>query len=214
MIIPVQVTFRNMPHSDPIEAMVRDEVAQLDRYYNHIMGCRIMIEVPHRHRRYGKHFHVRIYVTVPDGEIVVKREPTLHSHQQDLQDEELSKQSELEQAHKYLQVAVREAFATMTRRLEDYARRQRLDIKTHEGEPHARVNRLYPEEGYGYIETLDGREVYFHKNSVLGNEFQHMAVGTEVTFVEERGERGPQASSVRLAGGHRRRKARKSVASA
>jgi cold shock CspA family protein len=90
----------------------------------------------------------------------------------------------------------------MRRRLQDYARRQRLDVKTHEGKPAARVCRLNSEKGYGYIETPDGREVYFHKNSVLGDDFKHITVGTEVTFVEEAGERGPQASSVVLVGKH------------
>ncbi|HSB11538.1 MAG TPA: HPF/RaiA family ribosome-associated protein [Blastocatellia bacterium] len=204
MILPVQVSFRNMPRSDAIEAMVREEAAHLDRYYNHIMGCRVMIEVPHRHREEGEHHHVRIYLTVPGGEIVVKREPSLHSRKRDVQEEELTKDSEIERSHKHVQVAIREAFDTVRRRLQDYARRQRLDVKTHEGQPYARVCRLYPEEGYAYIETIDGREVYFHKNSVLGDDFKHVKVGSEVTFVEEEGEHGPQASSVKLVGRHRR----------
>jgi cold shock CspA family protein/ribosome-associated translation inhibitor RaiA len=211
VILPVQVTFRNTPHSDAIEAMVREEAANLDRYYNHIMGCRVMIEVPHRQREEGEHHHVRIYLTVPGGEIVVKREPTLHSRQQDVQEEERTKDREIERSHKHIQVAIREAFDTVRRRLQDYARRQRLDVKTHEGQPYARVCKLCPEKGYGYIETPDGREVYFHKNSVLGDDFKHLKVGTEVTFVEEPGEQGPQASSVKLLGRHRRHKVAKEV---
>ena len=65
MILPMQVTFRNMSRSDAIEAMVREEAAHLDRYYNHIMGCRVMIEVPHRHRQEGGHYHLRISLTLP-----------------------------------------------------------------------------------------------------------------------------------------------------
>ena len=206
MIIPVQVSFRNMPHSDSIEAMVRDEAADLDKYYSHVMACRVMIEVPHRHRQEGEHHHVRIDLTVPGAEIVVKREPSLHSRQQDVQEEELTKDRDIERSHRHLQVAIREAFDTVRRRLQDYARRQRLDVKTHEGAPHARVSRLYPEEEYGYVETPEGREVYFHKNSVLGDDFEHLEIGDAVTFVEEQGERGPQASSVNLVGRHRRHK--------
>ncbi|HSF24796.1 MAG TPA: HPF/RaiA family ribosome-associated protein [Blastocatellia bacterium] len=204
MILPVQVTFRNMPHSDAIEVMVREEAANLDRYYSHIIGCRVMIEVPHRHREEGEHHHVRINLTVPGGEIVVKREPTLHSRQQDVQEDERTKDREIERSHRYAKVAIREAFDTVRRRLQDYARRQRLDVKTHDGQPYARVCKLYPEEGYGYIETPDRREFYFHKNSVLGDDFKHVKVGTEVNFVEEAGEHGPQASSVKLVGRHRR----------
>jgi cold shock CspA family protein len=206
MILPVQVTFRNMLHSDAIEAMVREEAVHLDTYYNHIMGCRVMIEVPHRHRLEGEHYHVRVYLTVPGGEIVVKREPNLHSRQQDVQEEELTKEGDIERSHKHLQVAVREAFDGVKRRLQDYARRQRLDVKTHARKPKGRVSRFDPEEGYGYIETRDGREVYFHRNSVLFDDFEHMKVGSAVRFVEEQGERGPQASSVVLLGKHHRHK--------
>jgi len=189
--------------------MVRDEAAQLDKYYNHIMGCRVMIEVPHRHQQVGDRFHVRIWLTIPGGEIVVNREPSLHARQQDVEEEERTKERELEASHKYIQVAVREAFDTARRRLQDYARRQRLDVKSHDAQPSARVCKLFPEDGYGFIETQEGKEVYFHKNSVLGDDFKHIKVGTEVTFVEEAGERGPQASSVKLMGRHRRHKVAK-----
>ena len=206
MILPVQVSFRNMPHSDTIEAMVREEAAHLDTYYNHIMGCRVMIEVPHRHRVEGEHHHVRIYLTVPGGEIVVKREPSLHSRQQDVQEEEFTKDREIERSHKHLQVAIREAFDTMRRKLQDYARRQRQDVKTHDGKPRGRVCRLYPDDGYGYIETREGSELYFHRNSVLLGDFEHIKVGSAVSFTEEQGERGPQASTVALIGKHRHQK--------
>jgi cold shock CspA family protein len=52
-------------------------------------------------------------------------------------------------------------------------------------------------EGYGFIEASDGREIYFHRNSVLGDGFDDLEVGATVTFNEEQGERGPQASTVR-----------------
>jgi cold shock CspA family protein len=55
-------------------------------------------------------------------------------------------------------------------------------------------------EDYGFLETPDGREVYFHKNSVLHNGFEQLKVGTEVYYAEEQGEKGPQASTVRVVG--------------
>ena len=82
-------------------------------------------------------------------------------------------------------------------------------MKSHDPQPYAVVCRVFPEEGYGFIETPEGKEVYFHGNSVLGDDFKHLEVGTEVTFVEEAGERGPQASSVKLVGHLRRRKVAK-----
>ena len=73
-------------------------------------------------------------------------------------------------------------------------------MKVHQAPPEARIARLFPDEGYGFIETADGREVYFHKNSVVGERFERLEVGKEVRFVEEHGENGPQASTVHVAG--------------
>ncbi len=64
-VIPAQVTFRGLEHSDAVEADIRERVAWLEQYYGDIIGCRVFVEVPHRHRHDGRHFHVRIEVTVP-----------------------------------------------------------------------------------------------------------------------------------------------------
>jgi cold shock CspA family protein/ribosome-associated translation inhibitor RaiA len=206
MILPVKVTFRNMSQSDAIEALINEKAAGLDKYYDRIMSCRVMIEVPHRHRRQGPHHHIRIDLAVPGGEIVIKRQPTLHSRQQDTESEECTKCMETDRSHKHLAVALREAFEAARRKIQDYARRQRGDVKTHEAKLQGRVSRLFPEEGYGYIETRDGSELYFHENSVLDEHFDRLEIGSPVTFVEERADKGPQASTVILNGKGRRRK--------
>jgi cold shock CspA family protein len=68
--------------------------------------------------------------------------------------------------------------------------------------PHAKVSKLFPKEGYGFIETLDGREIYFHRNSVLNSAFEHLDIGYEVIFSEEPGDKGPHAITIRPAGKH------------
>jgi cold shock CspA family protein len=212
MILPVQVTFRNTPHSDRVEELIREQAADLDRYYNHIMGCRVVVEVPHHHQVEGDHYSIRIRLTVPGGEVVANREPTLHSRQQDAKEEQHTKEREIEATHKYVAVAINEAFDTARRRLQDFARRQRLDVKTRHGRVQGRVSSIEPDEDFGHIEAGLGYEVYFHRNSVLGGDFDHLAAGSEVSFVEEEGEKGPQASSVKPIGSHRRHKARKGAA--
>jgi len=180
MQLPLQITFRDMEPSEAVETKIRERAAKLDEYYDRIMSCRVVVEEPHRHRHQGKLFHVRIDLTVPNGELVVNREPAAHH------------------AHEDVYVAVRDAFNAAQRRLADYARRQRRDVKTHESTPAARVARLFPDEGYGFIEAPDGHEVYFHKNSVLNDAFERLEVGSVVQFLEEQGDKGPQASTVRL----------------
>ena len=157
-----------------------------------------MVEIPHRHHRKGSPYHIRIDLTVPQGEIVVRREPSLSAQARHLGEREIKKHAEVKTTHKNLRIAIDEAFKAAGRRLQDYARRQRGDTKSHAPLPEARVSKIFPHEGYGFLTSDDGREIYFHKNSVLGRAFPHLKVGTTVSFVEEPGEKGPQASTVRV----------------
>ena len=75
-------------------------------------------------------------------------------------------------------------------------------VKTHESPPQGDVVRLFREEGYGFIEAADGREIYFHRNSVLRAPLEQLQVGQEVRFDEEQGVKGPQATTVRVVGKH------------
>jgi cold shock CspA family protein len=76
------------------------------------------------------------------------------------------------------------------------------DVKTHEKRPIGTVKMLDAEKGYGFLESTDGREIYFHQNSVLDGNFRRLAPGTRVLFSEEMGEKGPQASTIDLLGKH------------
>jgi len=194
---PLQITFRNMTPSATIEGWVRTEAAKLNSFYNRVMGCRVAIEVPHRHHRKGSPYHIRINLTVPGEEIVVKREPSLSHRARQLGETEIQKRLEVKTPHKNLRVAINDAFRAAGRRLQDYARRQRGDVKSHPPLQVARVGKILQNQGYGFLTSDDGRGIYFHKNSVLNGAFSHLKVGTRVSFVEELGEKGPQASTVR-----------------
>jgi ribosomal subunit interface protein len=184
MQVPLQVTFRHMENSESIEALIREKVAKLDTYADHIMGCRVVVQPAGKHHQHGNLYEVRIDITVPDEEIVVTREPSERIE------------------HRDIHVALGDAFDSARRQLEDYVRRRRGSVKSLENAPHARVSKIFPEEGYGFLETLDRREIYFHRQSVLHEGFDHLQIGTEVAYVEEEGKKGPQASTVRLVGRH------------
>lgn len=184
MQIPLQITFRHMEHSDALEANVRKHAEKLDQFYPHIMSCRVVLEPAHKHKNKGNLYQVRIDITVPGKELVVTREP----------DEK--------HAHEDMYVSIRDAFDAMRRQLQDFSRVQRGDVKSHELTPFGRVSTQVPMEDYGTITTPDGREIYFHRNSVVGARFNDLEIGSEVRFVEEDGERGPQASTVYAVGKH------------
>ena len=153
MLIPTQVTFRGLAHSDPIEADIVERVTRLEKFYQGIVSCRVVIEVPHRHRRTGRHFHITIELTVPDGEpIVVSHEPSLHTRLKDVAAAEHQKESETESVHRYARVAVHEAFDAARRRLQDFARRQRGTVKMHAARaPHT------PLSGSGAVNVSEPR---------------------------------------------------------
>ena len=184
MQLPLQVSFRHMERSETIESLIRERAAKLDNFADHIMSCRVVVEPAAKHHEHGNLYEVRIDLTVPGEEIAVTREPGQHTEYKDIH------------------VALRDAFDSARRKLEDYVRRRRGSVKTLETAPHARVCKLFPDEGYGFIETPDGREIYFHRDSVLHEGFSHLKMGTEVTFVEEQGKKGPQASTVKPVGKH------------
>src|SRR3972149_8666755 len=109
MQIPLQITIRDVEHSEALEAHIRDKANKLDEFFNHIMSCRVVVEVPHKHHHQGKQFNVRIDIGVPGSEIVVNRD-----HAEDVY------------------VALRDTFDAAKRKIEDYAQKIRGDIKTHE----------------------------------------------------------------------------------
>jgi cold shock CspA family protein len=201
-LIPIQVSFRGLPHSDHLESDVRERVAWLEQFYADIVRCRVLIELPHRHRQDGRHFHVRIELTVPGGPpIVLSHEPSLHGRLKHTEEEEHHKEAEIESVHRYAAVAIREAFNAARRRLEDFAREERGTVKAHEPPMHGEVVELERADGHGFIQAGDNR-IYFHRASVLDDAFDDLTLGTRVSFVEEQGEKGPQASTVRVLGKH------------
>jgi ribosomal subunit interface protein len=182
MRVPLQVTFRHTDRSDAVEQRIRERAEKLDRIYDQIMTGRVVIDLPAQRHRKGKVFLVRIDLTVPGKELVVNRDPLLNH------------------AHEDVYVAVEDAFDAMERKLKEYSREIQGEVKKDMVQDRGLVDRIFPEEGYGFIQTRDGRDVYFHKNSVLNGGFDRLRLGTEVRFREEDGEKGPQASTVDIAG--------------
>lgn len=200
MIRPVQVTFRNMQPRQTLEDVIHSRAAWLETFYPDIVGCRVIVDTPHRHREHGQHVRVRVELSLPGDDVIVSHEPTLHTTLKDVEDDVHHKDDEIEGVHRYAEVAIREAFDAARRRLQDVARKQRGDVKVHAAPDHGRVVAL--DDNHGFIETGDARQVYFHRSSVLDDRFADLALGSDVAFVEEAGDEGPQASTVRALGKH------------
>ena len=197
MLLPVQVTFRNMKDQARLEELVQKEAAKLELFYGRITSCRVVVERPQRAES-SKVFHVRIALGLPNGELVVKHTPTLHGSLQDMKTERSRREAESVLVHKSPQRAIHEAFQEMRRQLQDYARKQGGFVKSIPKLAGGEVKVIYADQGYGFLESTDGREIYFHQASVLDGHFNRLRVGTRVRFAEEMGDKGPQASTVKL----------------
>ncbi|OPY90192.1 MAG: Cold shock protein 2 [Syntrophus sp. PtaU1.Bin208] len=173
MIIPLQITGHGVELSEEVRDEITERANNLDRFYDRIMRCRVVVDEPKKHPHAGKLYSVHIVMTVPGGEVVTKRE----------QNDDLF-------------VAMRDAFDAAQRMLEDFSREQRGDVKSHEKQPRGRISVIFPDQGYGFLVSPEGYDVYFHENSVINRNFEKLSVGMEVSYTEEMGDKGPQASTV------------------
>lgn len=178
MKFPVDVIFRNMDPSAAVEYKVNQQAEKLERYFDHIISCRVIIDAPHRHHHKGRLFHARIDLSVPNADLIASREP-MQNH-----------------AHEDVYVAIRDAFNAVKRQLQNYISKQRGEIKHHEPALYGRVNEIAPPADYGYIETPDGRQIRFTSHSVVGYDFEKLEVGDKVRFVELENEKGLVATTV------------------
>ncbi len=173
MQVPLQITTRDMPHSDALEAQIREKAAKLEEFHPRITSCRVTVEQLGQHHHQGRQFRVRIDVRAPGQEIVTNRDH-----------------------HEDVYVALRDAFDAMKRQLEDTVRVKRGDVKVHETPQHGHIAHLFREEGYGFIQAADGRELYFSRDNVVHPGFEALDTGTPVQFIEDAGAEGPQAKRV------------------
>lgn len=175
---PLQIVLRDIPPSDALETHIKEKAEKLELFYSHIIGCTVTVQIAGKHKQQGKLFNVRLDITVPGGELVVNRD-----------------------MHEDVYVALRDAFDGAKRRLEDYGQRQRGDTKIHEVPLHGHVARMFP-DGFGFIETPDGREFYFSRDNVVDDGFDKLEVNSEVQFLEEAAGEGMQAKRVSLGKHH------------
>ncbi len=180
-----EIQFEGMTASPVIRDAIDKHVADLEQRWGRVTACRVVLKAPSLHHRKGGLYEVHIRLALPDGrEVNVERTPPA------------------DERHADLTFAIDDAFKHARRQLQDQIRRAQGQVKHREGPPTGTVVRLDPSGEFGFLESGDGQEVYFHRNSVLGDEFSRLQIGSRVTYAEEAGEKGTQATTVKLAGKH------------
>ena len=180
-----QIVFEHMEPSDALKQRVLEELTELERFYGRITSARVSMSLPPREHRKGYLYRTNIHLVLPGGrEVAVSNNP--HSGR----------------AEDDMYASVEGAFDVARRQLQDQVRLMEGQVKPHAAGPVEQIGqviRLYPADGYGFIVTPSGHEVWFSQKKVKHNGFRHMQIGTRVYFEEELGDKGPLATTVRIA---------------
>lgn len=179
METPAEVEFTGISPAPAVQEEIARHIAQLEKRFGRITACRVAVKAPGDHHRNGS-FEVKIYLALPDHK-----------------DVNVDHASQSGQRSADVRSAINDAFKRARRQLGDRVRRMERLVKRHEPAPLGTVARIDPSGEFGFIATGDGREVYFHKNSVLNDGFAKLKPGSAVAFAEEEGDKGAQASTVR-----------------
>jgi cold shock CspA family protein len=180
MQTPAEIDFQGMDPSPDVRAAIENHIAQLEDRFGRITAGRVVLKAPSGRHRTGGLYEIAVRLSLPDG-----REVNVGHVRQD--DERFAD----------LNYALNDTFKRARRQLQDNAREMQGQVKESSGSPIGTVAELDPLGQFGFIKTDDGREIYFHRNSVLADGFAQLGVGARVSFAEEMGDKGPQASTVK-----------------
>lgn len=184
MQLPLEVTYRGLERNDFIHDLIQKKSTKLERACPHMISCRVVLEREQKQKRTGSEYKIRVELGVPPGHNLVVTRKTL-----------------ILQAQKDLPPLVREAFEAAERKIKELAAQQKGRVKSHpQQEIQAFIDQIFPGEDYGYIRTVDGREIMFHRNSLVNENFDALEVGAGVAFELAEDPGAARASSVRVMG--------------
>jgi cold shock CspA family protein len=203
MQVPPEITYKGVNSIPEIDALLQKQIVRLERVCDYIVSLHVAIEKEQRRHQLGNPYRVRLDIRVPPNhELVVKRQSVLHAdtrppgktdEETDMTDSISSRKEEP------LPAVIRRTFDSARRQLEKLIERQRGETKIHpQNQITAFVDKLFREDSYGFLRSLQGEQVYFHKNSLLHQDWERLEIGTGVRYVPQVGEKGLQASSVEI----------------
>ena len=182
METPLKLEIQGFEPSAHVRELIEFNIRKFEERSGRITSCNVIIRAPGAHHRLGEPFSVTIYMALPNSmEVSVGRTS-----------------KGLDRRHSDINFAINDAFRRAARQLQDKTRRLQGNVKRHSQGPIGKITSVEPERECGFLETDDGKKIYFHAHSVLGGHFRHLAAGDRVFFHEEVGDDGPQASTVRV----------------
>ena len=173
----LKIEARNVELRKGWQTKIEEEKEKLVRHYaNYVLHLRVTIEATSHHKEGG--FEIKLIASVPNDTVVVTRKG------------------------ENVRPLLIEAFDVLSLQLKEILRKKRKDIKGMEqeglGDKYGIIQKLSPLESYGFITTSDQREIYFHENALKNINMDELAEGDDVVYGETLGDKGPQASWVRV----------------
>lgn len=181
MQVPPEIAFRELEGTDALRQAILDGIEDLEQVYPRLVSCRTVVADDTPGQRSGKNIRVRLDLSIPGSSLVVEEDNA----------EPGSGRTPLQ--------TIEDAFAVGRRRLRQAREQQQGDVKRRELPPHGRVVRLLVDDTgvrFGFIESRDGRQIYFHEDALVDLEYDDLEVGDEVRIAVAGGDDGPQASTV------------------
>jgi ribosome-associated translation inhibitor RaiA/cold shock CspA family protein len=188
--VPLEIGFHNIDSSDWAENEIRARVAKLEKLYDRLVSCRVRVDQRANNSNGTIPPVVHIEMGIPGRkDIVVSHEP-----------DHLQRKFQAPDLHN----AINEAFRIAEDQLAEFkTKRDGRTKEAHHDGPNqflGQVAELTPDEDFGFLLTKEGGLLYFHRNSVLGGDFDALKRGDELYYVEGMGDTGPTASKVWVKG--------------
>lgn len=178
-----EITFPDFDPSDAIRADIEKYLVKIEKLYDKIIFCHVSVRAPHRHQR--KHiYHINIQLEIPGEDIIINKEP------------------EKDYSHTDIHLAIRDAFNSLKRSLRKRVKGKKTKLKTIETHDYAMIKSFDSNQGFGFVADSSGREIYFHKNSIINFNPDELKPGLKVKFVEEPGEKGQHVTSMSVVGSY------------
>lgn len=182
MRVPLEISFHGISRSENLEELIRTDAAKLEKVCDDLISCRVGIKLDQKSRNTANPFKIRIEMRFPPGNNLV-----------------VTHKSGIKEAADDLPTAIKNAFKSAHRRLKQLVEKQQGERKSHpQQEAGALVTKIFPDEGYGFIRSVDGEDIYFHRNSVLNDDFDRLEPGTGVHYTATLGDKGLQATTIQI----------------
>lgn len=219
MQVPPEIVLKGIEVTPYIDSIINKGIEKLEQVCDYIISTHIAVEPVQRRHLTGNAYRMRIDIRIPDrADIIVKRSSKSLRNTEDrlekLQIQETATEDpDIERSlpvgrspargqgmrEEPLQALIRRTFESARRELKKEVDKQRGQVKTPaQQEMQAVIEKIFREQEYGFMRSLEGQQIYFHRNSVLHNHWENLTVGTIVRYTPQLGEKGLQASTVEV----------------